>query len=480
MDLFKRHRFMTLCLLCILFFSICPTAALFAQEVVESQPTAVVEVSPTTGEVEKIIADTADTPSTIGDLVNGLNTVWMLLAAMLVFFMQPGFALVEAGFTRVKSTANIMMKNLVDFMFGSLFYWFIGFGFMFGVGNFIGAPHFFELDFFESDGLPAEGFLVFQTVFCATAATIVSGAMAERTKFSMYLIYTLFITAIIYPVSGHWTWGGGWLMNDAEGSWIMSAFGTTFHDFAGSTIVHSVGGWIALVGAAILGPRIGKYGKDGKSKAIPGHNLTIAALGVFILWFGWFGFNPGSQLAAASAEDQWMIAHCFLTTNLAACAGGFSALFLSWIKYSKPSLSFSLNGVLAGLVGITAGCDTVSGGGAVCIGIICGVVMIFSVDFIDKVLKIDDPVGASSVHGVCGFLGTILVGLFSTSEGLFYGGGWGLLGAQVLGALVIGIWAAGMGFIIFKSIDAILGLRVPARIEEEGLDIYEHGESAYN
>ena len=289
----------------------------------------------------------------------------------------------------------------------------------------------------------------------------------------MYLIYTIFITAIIYPVSGHWTWGGGWLMNGEEGSLMMNWFGTSFRDFAGSTIVHSVGGWIALVGAAILGPRIGKYGKDGKSKAIPGHNLTIAALGVFILWFGWFGFNPGSQLAAASAEDQIAISHIFLTTNLAACAGGFAAMFLSWIKYSKPSLSLSLNGVLAGLVGITAGCDCVSGGGAVAIGAICGIVMIFSVDFIDKVLKVDDPVGASSVHGVCGCLGTLLVGLFAVDEGLFYGGGFGLLGAQALGAVVIGLWAAGMGFIIFKSLDKIHGLRVPARIEEEGLDVYE-------
>ena len=245
-------------------------------------------------------------------------------------------------------------------------------------------------------------------------------------------------------------------------------------------MVHSVGGWIALVGATILGPRIGKYGKDGKSKAIPGHNLTIAALGVFILWFGWFGFNPGSQLAAASTADQAAISHVFLTTNLAACAGGFFALAVSWLKFSKPSLSLTLNGILAGLVGITAGCDVVSPLGAVIIGMICGIVMIFSVEFIDKVLKIDDPVGASSVHGVCGFLGTILTGLFSTSEGLFYGAGAGFFGAQVFGALVIGVWAAGMGFIIFKGLDTLHGLRVPKRVEEEGLDVYEHGESAYN
>ena len=328
-------------------------------------------------------------------------------------------------------------------------------------------------------GLPTEGFLVFQTVFCATAATIVSGAMAERTKFSMYLVYTIFISVLIYPVSGHWTWGGGWLMNGEAGSFMMETFGTTFHDFAGSTIVHSVGGWIALVGAAILGPRIGKYGKDGKSRAIPGHNLTIAALGVFILWFGWFGFNPGSQLAAATTNDARAISHVFLTTNLAACAGGFFALAVSWMKYGKPSLSLTLNGILAGLVGITAGCDMVSPFGAVIIGTICGILMIYSVEFIDRTLKIDDPVGASSVHGVCGFTGTILTGLFSTSEGLFYGAGWSFLGAQVFGALVVGAWAAGMGFIIFKGLDKIHGLRVSKRVEEEGLDIYEHGESAY-
>ncbi|KAA6345500.1 Ammonia channel [termite gut metagenome] len=419
-------------------------------------------------------------PDTINDLVLGLNTVWMLLAAMLVFFMQPGFALVEAGFTRVKNTTNILMKNLVDFSLGALLYWFVGFGIMFGVGNFLGMPHFFDLSFFSGVDLPTEGFLIFQTVFCATAATIVSGAMAERTKFSMYIVYTIFVSAVIYPISGHWTWGGGWLMNGEEGSFITNLFGTTFHDFAGSTIVHSVGGWLALVGAAILGPRIGKYGKDGKSRAIPGHNLTLACLGVFILWFGWFGFNPGSQLAAAGEGDRIAISHVFLTTNLAASAGGILALFVSWMKYGKPSLSLTLNGVLAGLVGITAGCDAVSPIGAAIIGAICGTVMIFSVEFIDRVLKIDDPVGASSVHGVCGFLGTILTGLLATEGGLFYGGGFGLVGVQAFGALVVGAWAVGMGFILFKVLDVVHGLRVPARVEEEGLDIYEHGESAYN
>lgn len=420
-----------------------------------------------------------DTTYTITDLALSLDTVWMLLAAMLVFFMQPGFALVEAGFTRTKNTANILMKNLLDFMLGSLLFWAIGFGVMFGAESFAGMPHFFNISFYDTQ-LPVEGFLVFQTVFCATAATIVSGAMAERTKFSMYLAYTVLISVLIYPVSGHWTWGGGWLMNGEEGSFMMNTFGTTFHDFAGSTVVHSVGGWVALVGAAIIGPRIGKYGKDRKSRAIPGHNLTIACLGVFILWFGWFGFNPGSQLAASGEGNRMAISHVFLTTNLAACAGGFLSLIVAWMKYKKPSLSLTLNGVLAGLVGITAGCDLVSPVGAVLIGAICGTVMVYAVDFIDHVLKIDDPVGASSVHGVCGFLGTVLTGLFATEQGLFYSGSANFLLAQLFGAAIVGCWAAFMGFVVFKGLDIVHGLRVTPRVEEEGLDIYEHGETAYN
>ena len=414
---------------------------------------------------------------------SSVDTLWILMAAVLVFFMQPGFAMLEAGLTRGKNAGNIVMKNFMNFSLGTLAFWIVGFSLLFGrdIGGFIGMPDFFaqHMDLMAGTPYPDLAFLLFQTVLCAVTAAIVSGAMAERTKVSMYLVYTIFISVLIYPVSGHWTWGGGWLMNGEAGSFMMETFGTTFHDFAGSTIVHSVGGWIALVGAAILGPRIGKYGKDGKSRAIPGHNLTIAALGVFILWFGWFGFNPGSQLAAATTDDARAISHVFLTTNLAACAGGFFALAVSWMKYGKPSLSLTLNGILAGLVGITAGCDMVSPFGAVIIGTICGILMIYSVEFIDRTLKIDDPVGASSVHGVCGFTGTILTGLFSTSEGLFYGAGWSFLGAQVFGALVVGAWAAGMGFIIFKGLDKIHGLRVSKRVEEEGLDIYEHGESAY-
>ena len=410
-----------------------------------------------------------------------LDTVWMLLAAMLVFWMQPGFALCEAGFTRSKNTANILFKNFVDFMLGSVLFFFVGFGFMFGSdgAGFIGAPNWGDLSFYKSD-LPVEGFLMFETVFCATSATIVSGAMAERTKFSRYIVYSFFISLIIYPVEGHWTWGGGWLCNDAAESFMMTTFGHVFHDFAGSAIVHSVGGVLALIGAIALGPRRGKYDANGKSRAIPGHSLILAALGVFILWMGWFGFNPGSQLAATGEVNRIAISHVFLTTNLAAACGGIATMFVTWIKYGKPSFSLTLNGVLAGLVGITAGCDAVDAWGAIIIGLVCGIVLVYAIEFIDRKLHIDDPVGASSVHGVCGILGTLMTGLFSVSEGLFYGHGWGFLGAEAFGILIIDLWAAVTGVILFYSIKKIHGLRVSARIEDEGLDIYEHGETCYN
>ncbi len=410
-----------------------------------------------------------------------LDTVWMLLAAILVFWMQPGFALCEAGFTRSKNTANILFKNFVDFMLGSVLFFFVGFGFMFGSdgAGFIGAPNWGDLSFYKSD-LPVEGFLMFETVFCATSATIVSGAMAERTKFSMYIVYSFFISLIIYPVEGHWTWGGGWLCNDAAESFMMTTFGHVFHDFAGSAIVHSVGGVLALIGAIALGPRRGKYDANGKSRAIPGHSLILAALGVFILWMGWFGFNPGSQLAATGEVNRIAISHVFLTTNLAAACGGIATMFVTWMKYGKPSFSLTLNGVLAGLVGITAGCDAVDAWGAIIIGLVCGIVLVYAIEFIDRKLHIDDPVGASSVHGVCGILGTLMTGLFSVSEGLFYGHGWGFLGAEAFGILIIDLWAAVTGVILFYSIKKIHGLRVSARIEDEGLDIYEHGETCYN
>ena len=420
---------------------------------------------------------------TTQDLSISIDTVWMLFTAMLVFFMQPGFALCEAGFTRSKNTANILFKNFVDFMLGSLLFWLIGFGFMFGSDGqgFIGMPHFGDFSFYTHPaGLPTEGFLVFQTMFCATSATIVSGAMAERTKFSMYCVYSVFISLIIYPISGHWTWGGGWLCNGEADSFMMTTFGHAFHDFAGSAVVHSVGGILAFVGAIALGPRLGKYGKDGKSHAIPGHNLMAASLGVFILWFGWFGFNPGSQLAASGEANRVAISHVFLTTNLAAAAGGLATMFTTWIKYGKPSFSLTLNGILAGLVAITAGCDLVSPLGAVIIGLLAGILLVFSIEFIDSKLHIDDPVGASSVHGVCGIFGTLMTGLFAVDGGAFYDGGFGFFGAQCLGILCIDAWAAVTGMALFFGINKLAGLRVDKRIEEEGLDIYEHGESCFN
>jgi Amt family ammonium transporter len=399
-----------------------------------------------------------------------INNVWLLVTAFLVMFMQPGFAMVEAGFTRAKNTSNILMKNLMDFALGSLTFWFIGYSIMYGsslLGGFIGNP--FEKIFYNSSGYgdyADMSDLLFQTVFAATAATIVSGAMAERTKFNAYVIFSIAVSLVIYPVSGHWKWGGGWL--DQLG----------FQDFAGSTLVHSVGGWLGLTGAAILGPRIGKY-VNGKPKAIPGHNLAYGALGVFILWFGWFGFNPGSELSATGGSTI-AIGHIAITTNLAAAAGAVTAMFLSWIKYKRPVFSLSLNGALAGLVAITAGCNVVSPAGAVAIGAIAGIVLVYSVLLFDQVFRIDDPVGAISVHGVCGALGTLLVGVFSVDAGLLYTGSFKLLGIQAIGVVAVGAWALGTGFILLKTLKATNGLRVSKRIEEEGLDVYEHGESAYN
>lgn len=407
---------------------------------------------------------------TITGLQIGLDNMWLLIAGFLVMFMQPGFALVEAGFTRSKNTSNILMKNFMDFAIGSILYWVVGFTLMYGdtVGGFIGIPDLF----FMSDGV-GENYadysdLFFQTVFCATAATIVSGAMAERTEFKAYLIFTIVISVFIYPISGHWTWGGGWL----------SELG--FHDFAGSSIVHSVGAWVGLAGAAMIGPRIGKYNKKGKPNAIPGHNLLLGALGVFILWFGWFGFNPGSQLAASGVENAVAIGHIAVTTNLAAAAGAIAAMCVSWCRFKRPELSLTLNGALAGLVAITAGTNVVDPVGAVLIGAMAGIILPFAVEFFDRILKVDDPVGAISVHGVSGAFGTLMVGLFSTEKGLFYGGGWHQLGVQAIGVLVFFVWAFGTGLLLFYILKKAKILRVSRRVEEEGLDIYEHGETAYN
>jgi len=396
------------------------------------------------------------------DTNTALNIMWVIITGVLVFFMQAGFTLVETGFTRSKNTLNIILKNFMDFVIGSLAFWIIGYTIMYGksIGGFIGTPSLFY------DKIGDMHNLFFQTVFCATAATIVSGAIAERTKFSTYLIFSAIMTIIIYPISGSWVWnGGGWLAK------------LGFIDFAGSTVVHSVGGWASLVAAFLVGPRIGKYTK-GKSNAIPGHNMTFAALGVFILWFGWFGFNPGSTLAI-SGDNANKVASIVITTNLAGAAGAFAALFLTWIKYGKPDFSMTLNGVLAGLVGITAGCAAVSPGGAVLIGLITGVSVVFSIEFIDKKLHIDDPVGAISVHGICGAIGTLLVGVFATDGGLFYGGGFKQLGIQAIGVLSVAAWAIIVSFILLFILKKTLGLRVSEKEEIEGLDIHEHGMVAY-
>jgi len=408
--------------------------------------------------------------------ISSLDTVWTLLAAMLVFFMQPGFALVEAGLTRSKNTANILMKNFCDYMCGSVLYWIIGFGIMFHGYDL--ASFFFHGNILDADGIwrmaadstiPAETFLMFQTVFAATTATIVSGAMAERTKFSMYLVYSIFISALIYPVEGSWSWGGGW----------MAEMG--FHDFAGSTVVHATGGVLALAGAIVLGPRIGKYsqqvtdkGKRTKVYAIPGHNLALCALGVFILWMGWFGFNPGSTIAAEGSANALSMSHIMLTTNMAAAVGGLTALLYTWLIDGKPSLSMVCNGVLAGLVGITAGCDCVSIPASAVIGLVSALFMCISVWFIDQKLHIDDPVGAVSVHGVGGIVGTILTGVFAYEEAGC------TVWAQTAGCLAVVGFAFVAGLVLFYTIKLTVGLRVEKRIEEEGLDVYEHGEAAYN
>ncbi|HCF04650.1 MAG: ammonium transporter, Amt family [Desulfomicrobiaceae bacterium] len=408
------------------------------------------------------------------------NLLWTLIAAILVMFMQAGFAMVEAGFTRAKNAANIIMKNLLDFAAGSPAYFLVGFALMFGAD----AAGVFGTSGFALAGLDAttpEGqwtltFWFFQSVFAATAATIVSGALAERTQFRTYIAASLAISALIYPISGHWAWGNLWLGDEGAG-WLAQM---GFVDFAGSSVVHALGGWIALAGALVLGPRIGKYGPDGAARAIPGHNIPLAGLGVFILWFGWFGFNPGSTTAATG--DIGFIA---VTTSLAACAGTLAAMAMAWMRFGKPDTSMALNGTLAGLVAITAGCAEVSPMGALAIGAIAGLVVVRSIEFIDKTLKIDDPVGASSVHGVCGTLGTILVGFFAapgfgSATGLLYGGGAGLLLTQITGALAIAAWGFGCGFVLFKVLDALMGLRVSAEEELKGLDISEHGMEAYN
>ena len=411
--------------------------------------------------------DPAPTPMTNKEAIELVQThanyLWTLVAACLVFFMQAGFALVESGFTRAKNAINIMMKNLMDFSIGSIAFWAIGFGIMFGTSSsgWFGTSGFFLSDF-SPDGDPwVLAFWMFQVVFAATAATIVSGAMAERTKFVGYLIYSVIISIIIYPVFGSWAWGS--LFN---GSGWLEGFG--FIDFAGSTVVHSVGGWAALAGAIVLGPRLGKYGKDGSVKPIMGHSMTLAALGVFILWLGWFGFNPGSTTTADTS-----IAMIFVNTNLAAAAGAILAMITSWIKFGKPEVGMSLNGALAGLVAITAGCANVSPSSSIVIGAVAGVLVVLSVMFFDRI-KIDDPVGAVSVHGVNGAWGTLAAGLFNMG-----GTSMSIIGVQLLGIVAAFIWTFGAAFTMFKLIDKIVGLRVSPEEELEGLDLSEHGGVAY-
>lgn len=418
--------------------------------------------------------DTAALEAALGAATRNMDVIWTLIAAMLVFFMQAGFAMVETGFTRAKNTGNIIMKNLMDFSIGSVLYFIIGFGFMFGAsaGGFIGTSGFFNpttLNLPQFEALTPGTFIFFQTVFCATAATIVSGAMAERTKFISYCIYSAIISLVIYPIVGHWIWGGGWI----------SQLG--FVDFAGSTVVHSVGGWAALVGAMILGPRIGKYGKNGEINAIPGHSLPLGALGVFILWFGWFGFNPGST-TAASLE----VGHIAMTTNLAAAIATFVVMVVTWVQNGKPDVSMTLNGTLAGLVAITAGCQVVTLWGSLAIGAVAGFAVVFFVKLIDR-LHIDDPVGATSVHLACGVIGTLLVGLFANYQpgtedaitGLLYGGGVSLLVTQAIGVVAVAVWTLAASFILFTVIKKTIGLRVSREEEMLGLDLTEHNAAGY-
>ena len=407
-------------------------------------------------------------------MYNSADVTWTLVAAFLVFFMQAGFALCEAGLTRAKNTGNILMKNMMDFCIGTPCYWLVGFGIMFaGSGALIGGFDPFIRGSYDFGTLPVWVYAVFQTVFCATAATIVSGSMAERTKFSAYCCYSAAISLIVYPVSGHWIWGGGWLAQ------------LGFHDFAGSAAVHFVGGVTACLGAWMLGPRIGKYNKAGKARAIPGHNLTAMALGVFILWFCWFGFNGGSSLSLATDEAMTLTGLVCFNTNLAAAVATCVTMIFTWLRYGKPDVSMTLNGSLAGLVAITAGCDAVSPFGAFLIGFVAGILVVLSVEFFDKIAKIDDPVGAVSVHFANGVWGTIAVGLFSNGgdgvgRGLFYGGGFAQLGTQLLGLITVDVYVVVVMFIIFKIIDKTIGLRVPAEVEIDGLDIHEHGlASAY-
>ncbi len=448
--------------------------------VVITGATSLLLAMPALAQDEEVVVEEV-APSLTADAVQAaLDNVWILVAAVLVIFMQAGFAFVEAGLTRAKNVANIMMKNMMDFCVGVLAFACVGFAFAFGSGNkFIGTNGWFlgediSLNYLDGITITLPTFFIFQVAFAATAATIVSGAMAERTKFLSYIIYSLLITAFVYPVVVHWTWGGGWLAN----------LDTPYVDFAGSGIVHMTGGIAAIVGAAFLGPRIGKYGKDGKPRAIPGHSIPFAVIGVFILLVGWFGFNPGSLLEA----DPSTVTAIAVTTVLAAAAGAIAAMILTWVLQGKPDVGMSGNGLLAGLVGITAGTANVNNYGAVIIGLLSGLLVVGSVYFLDRV-RIDDPVGAASVHGVVGAFGAICVGLFATTngsplgedsmDGLFYGGGTDQLISQLIGVVSIAAWVTVMMCIVFGGLKYTIGLRVPPEEEIEGLDVHEHGSAGY-
>lgn len=399
----------------------------------------------------------------LNSTIFGTSGVWFLIGAALVFFMQCGFAMVETGFTRAKNAGNIIMKNLMDFCLGTVVFMLLGFGLLCGENTFFGLIGKPDLQIFtDFNNFPWHNF-VFNMVFCATTATIVSGAMAERTKFISYCVYSVIISAVVYPIEAHWIWGGGWL----------SQLG--FIDFAGSTAIHMVGGISAFIGALILGPRIGKYGKNGKVNAIPGHSLTLGALGVFILWFGWYGFNG----AAAATSDN--LGQIFLTTTIAPALATCTTMIFTWIKNGKPDVSMSLNGSLAGLVAITAPCADVDAFGSAIIGIVSGILVVVAVEFIDIKLKIDDPVGAVAVHGVNGLWGSLAVGLFATGNGqdgitgLFYGGGFTQLGIQALGVLAVAAWTIVTMTIFFKLIKVTIGLRASKEEEMKGLDVTEHG-----
>lgn len=426
-----------------------------------------VAFAPTLAALDPAVTVLQDAP-----VFDGLSTLWILLAAILVFFMQAGFSVLEAGLVRTKNAGNVLMKNLLDFCFAALAYFIFGYAIMYGTEGLLFGTEGWFLMGVESpvEGLPVEVFWLFQAVFAGAAATIVAGAVAERMKFTAYLAYSFLLSAFIYPIVGHWVWGGGWLS------------GLGFHDFAGSTVVHGVGGMSGLMGAWLLGARYGKFNKDGSANAIGGHSLPFASLGVFILWFGWYGFNAGSTLGMGEPD---VVARVAINTTLAPSIGAVMAMITSWVKYEKPDLLLSLNGALAGLVAITAPCAAVSPGSSLWIGAIAGVLVVFGLEWIDKI-RVDDPVGAITVHGICGVFGTLAVGLWgraalgATSDGLFMGGGFGALGIQTLGVIAcLGFTAITM-FIVFKAIDATLGLRVSHETELRGLDMDEHGIESYS